>query len=54
MMIDGEPWFVGRDVAQALGYKKPTDAVNTNVDEGDSARKGVRFCLHYRKIWTRL
>ena len=23
MMIDGEPWFVGRDVAIALGYAKP-------------------------------
>lgn len=24
---DGEPWFVGKDVAVALGYSKPTDAV---------------------------
>lgn len=39
--IDGEPWFVGVDIAKALGYKKPTDAVNNNVDEGDSTRKGV-------------
>ena len=25
--INWEPWFVGKDVAAALGYKKPTDAV---------------------------
>lgn len=41
VVIDGEPWFVGIDVAKALGYRKPTDAVNTNVEEDDSARKGV-------------
>lgn len=23
LILDGEPWFVGKDVAQALGYKKP-------------------------------
>lgn len=22
VQIDGEPWFVGKDVAAALGYKK--------------------------------
>lgn len=41
VIIDGEPWFVGVDIAKALGYKKPTDAVNNNVDEGDSTREGV-------------
>lgn len=41
VVIDGEPWFVGVDIAKALGYKKPTDAVNNNVDEGDSTREGV-------------
>lgn len=33
--IDGEPWFVGKDVAVALGYEKPTDAVRKRVDEED-------------------
>lgn len=41
VVIDGEPWFVGVDVAKALGYKKPTGAVTNNVDEGDSLREGV-------------
>lgn len=33
--IDGEPWFVGKDIAEALGYEKPTDAVRKRVDEED-------------------
>lgn len=33
--IDGEPWFVGKDVAMALGYSKPTDAVRKRVFEED-------------------
>lgn len=41
VIIDREPWFVGVDVAKALGYKKPTGAVTTNVDEGDSLREGI-------------
>ena len=41
VMIDGEPWFVGRDVAKALGYSKPEGAIKNNVDEGDTLRQGV-------------
>lgn len=33
--ISGEPWFVGKDVATALGYCKPTDAVRKRVFEED-------------------
>ena len=35
LSIDGEPWFVGKDVALALGYEKPTDAVRKHVDAED-------------------
>lgn len=35
VIIDGEPWFVGKDVAVALGYEKPTDAARKHVDEED-------------------
>ena len=35
VVIDGEPWFVGKDVAIALGYEKPTKAVSSHVDEED-------------------
>lgn len=33
--IDGEPWFVGKDVADALGYERPTKAIQDHVDSED-------------------
>lgn len=30
VMIEGEPWFVGRDIAKALGYAKPEGAVTAH------------------------
>jgi prophage antirepressor-like protein len=36
--INGEPWFVGKDIAEKLGYKNPRDAVYKRVDTED---KGV-------------
>lgn len=30
--MEGEPWFVGRDVAEALGYSNTKDALSTHVD----------------------
>lgn len=36
--MNGEPWFVGKDVAVALGYKNARQALTTNVDDED---KGV-------------
>ena len=33
--IDGEPWLVGKDVATALGYSNPSNAVVTHVDDED-------------------
>ena len=32
---DGEPWFVGKDVAVALGYESPRAAVSKKVDDED-------------------
>lgn len=33
--IDGEPWFVGKDVAIALGYKDSFGALKKHVDDAD-------------------
>lgn len=33
--VDGEPWLVGKDVAQALGYSNPRKALADHVDEED-------------------
>lgn len=35
VIIENEAWFVGKDVAASLGYKKPENAVGTHVDEDD-------------------
>lgn len=32
---NGEPWFVGKDVAAALGYSNPRKALIDHVDEQD-------------------
>lgn len=39
--VDGEPWFVGKNVAEILGYSNPRDALIRHVDEED---KGVTKC----------
>lgn len=33
--MDGEPWFVGKDVAIILGYSNPQKAIRDHVDEED-------------------
>lgn len=33
--INNEPWFVGKDVAEALGYAEPRSAVSKKVDNTD-------------------
>lgn len=33
--IDGEPWFVGTDIADNLGYQNGSRDINRHVDEED-------------------
>ena len=35
IMVNNEPYFVGKDVAEILGYKKPENALSVHVDEED-------------------
>ena len=35
---DNNVWFVGKDVAEILGYKRPADAIAVHIDNDD---KGV-------------
>lgn len=41
MIIDNEPWFVGKDVAEVLGYTNARKAINDHIDVED---KGVTKC----------
>ena len=39
--IDGDPWFVGNDVARALGYSTARKAVPMHVDDEDKLRTQI-------------
>ena len=41
LTIDGEPWFVGKDVAQVLGYNNTRDALNRHIDTEDKRVSGI-------------
>lgn len=41
VLVDDEPYFVGKDIAEALGYANPRKAIQDHVDEDD---KGVTKC----------
>lgn len=43
--IDNEPWFVGKDVATALGYAKPLNALSAHVEKDDSLKQGITDSL---------
>lgn len=38
VIIDGEPWFVAKDVCDILGIKNPTDALNKGLEDFERAR----------------
>ena len=40
--VDGEVWLVGKDVAEALGYERPTKAVQDHVDAEDKDEIPIR------------
>lgn len=48
VVIDGEPWFAGKDVAMPLGYAKPTDAVSKRVDSEDRGFSKIEPPQEYR------
>lgn len=47
--IDGAPWFVGKDVAKALGYSNTSKAVIVHVDDDDkmSVMVGIGADSHF-------
>ena len=42
VMQDGEPWFVGKDVANALGYERATKAIQDHVDFEDKGEVPIQ------------
>ena len=49
--IDGEPWVVGKDVAQVLGYADTNKAIAMHVDEEDKLNDKTALSLGQRGGW---
>ena len=45
VIIDGEPWLVGIDVARALGYRDPKSALKQHIDDED--KRGCQITTPY-------
>ena len=46
----GEPWFVGKDVAEALGYANARNAVPDHVDDEDKLRTQIEYAGQKREV----
>lgn len=46
LVINGEPWLVGKDVTKALGYDNPSKAIRDHVEEEDK-KVGVQNVTPY-------
>ena len=49
--IGGEPWFVGKDVTEILGYANPSKALSDHVDEEDKLNNESLSSLGQRGGW---
>lgn len=47
---DGGIWFVGKDVAEALGYSNPSNAVISHVDDEDKLRTQIKYAGQNREV----
>lgn len=41
VLVNDEPFFVGKDVAEVLGYSKPRNAISSHVEKDDALKQGV-------------
>ena len=51
MQIDNEIWFVGKDVASALGYSDTNKAIAMHIDEEDKLNDKMASSLGQRGGW---
>lgn len=52
MIVNGEPWFVAKDVAEILGYAKPRNAIATHIDKDDKKDAPVQGDLGGTQLMT--
>lgn len=51
VIIDGEPWFVGKDLAEILGYVNASKALADHVDDEDKLNNDSLSSLGQRGGW---
>ena len=49
--IDNEPWFVGKDVATALGYERADNAIRNHVEEDDKLMHQISASGQNRQMY---
>ena len=52
IMIDGEPWFCGKDVAGTLGYANEKDAIKRHCEEGEVVKHALGVQTGIKKDGT--
>lgn len=45
LLLNNEPWFIGKDVAEALGYSKARNAIATHIDSEDKKDAPIQGTL---------
>lgn len=45
LLLNNEPWFVGKDVAEALGYSKARNAIANHIDSEDKKDAPIQGTL---------
>ncbi|MCD5140416.1 MULTISPECIES: BRO family protein [Mammaliicoccus] len=50
VVVNEEPYFVGNDVAQILGYEDYRGAINKKVDEEDKLRSQIDYAGQKRTV----
>ena len=51
VQLNNETYFVGKDVATALGYANPKNAVPTHVSEEDKLSTQIEYAGQKMKRW---
>ncbi|HEM5088112.1 TPA: Bro-N domain-containing protein, partial [Streptococcus suis] len=49
--LNNEPWFVGKEIAEILGYQNPSKALKDHVDEEDKLNNETLLSLGQRGGW---
>lgn len=50
LIIESEPWFVGKDIARVLGYKNTADAIGKHVDADDKLTSQIAIAGQRRDV----